>query len=569
MKEHRLLLIAVCISSFCCSFMGSSLNIAMPFMAADYNCSPENITWMLSSFTATSAAFLLAASALADRFGYLKIFLIGAFTSAIFTFLVGLTGDLLSGFIVRLIQGVCISLMFCTAMALISQRVPPTQRAFAIAYTVASVYAGLTFSPIIAGLIVDSFGWQVMFYATGALLLLTFFLAKTEKYDPPLKNTLPLVRMFVTFGLGVAILLALSSFTTFDFSAYVLYASLILLVVYLIYEAKNANPLFPIRYIMANKVMRYALLGSMFHYLASFIFILLLSMHMQLVLGFSASHTGFLLFIQPMFMVIVSSLSGKLSHIVGPQYLTISGMTLCASATLILLFLEPNSSLWLIFTSQFLMGVGFGLFSAPNTMIVMSSVEPHQFAMASAVQSISRTVGQATSMALLTAIMHYFVVAEQHTTLYVRELSYSIHFSFATSTCAFGFGLLFCLLCLYNRVKQVKALAKNSAQQNTNEQETNANSASLATQQALQDEASSQANTAQANVENIAVEAKPEQDPLVSNVKLNVALHAQGHSAELNVNLSQPPILATNTEEHIAADSACSATDTASSATDK
>lgn len=208
---------------------------------------------------------------------------------------------------------------------------------------------------------------------------------------------------------------------------------------------------------MHNKVFLFALLAALFHYLASFGYILLLSMQLQLIWGYSASHTGFILFLQPMFMVLFSSLSGKLSHIVGPQYLTISGMTLCAISTVILLFLEPNSSIWVIFSSQIIMGIGFGLFSAPNTIIVMNSVEPHQYAMASAVQSISRTVGQASSMALITAIMHYFVAAEPQTTLYVRELSYSIHVSFLFSSCAFGAGLLFCLMCLYNRIKQLKA----------------------------------------------------------------------------------------------------------------
>ena len=72
MRKHLKLLVALCMTSFLTSFMGSSLNIAMPFIAQDYDCSPENVTWMINAFTASSAAFLLASSALANRFGYLK-----------------------------------------------------------------------------------------------------------------------------------------------------------------------------------------------------------------------------------------------------------------------------------------------------------------------------------------------------------------------------------------------------------------------------------------------------------------------------------------------------------------
>ena len=143
MREHLKLLIGLCLSSFLTSFMGSSLNVAMPFIAQDYNCSPENVTWMINAFTATSAAFLLASSALANRFGYLKIFLVGAAISAVLSVGVALSPDLLSGSIIRALQGISLSLIFCTAMALISQRIPREHRAFAIAYNIASVYAGL------------------------------------------------------------------------------------------------------------------------------------------------------------------------------------------------------------------------------------------------------------------------------------------------------------------------------------------------------------------------------------------------------------------------------------------
>ena len=161
--------------------------------------------------------------------------------------------------------------------------------------------------------------------------------------------------------------------------------------------------------------------------------------------------------VQPFLMVLFSTLSGKLSHMVGPQYLTITGMTLCLTGVVVLFWLTPESSLALIFTAQVLLGIGFGLFSAPNTVIVMSSVAPQQYAMASAVQSISRTVGQATSMAILTALLHYTITATTGTSAYISELSGAIHLSLTISSLSYGVGLVFCLLCLKNRIAVVRA----------------------------------------------------------------------------------------------------------------
>lgn len=457
MRTHLKLLIAMCMTAFLSSFMGSSLNIAMPYVAQDYNCPPENVTWMINAFTATTAAFLLSSSALADRFGYLKIFLLGIFTSAILSLGVALAPNLPLSSLLRALQGASMSLVFCTSMALISQRIEREHRAFAIAYYTSSVYAGLTFSPVIAGLIVDTLGWQTMFYITAAGFFLAFFLIRDQKQDTPVSNRLPLWRMICSFLIGLAILIALSGYTSDSRLLYLLAAGLVALVIYLVIEYRSSSPLLPLKFIMANRVLAYALLASIFHYFGSFIFTLLIAMHLQLIMGYPAATTGFILLLQPLLMVIFSSMSGKLSHMVGPQYITITGMSLCLCGILLLFTLEPASTLSLIFTAQVLLGIGFGLFSAPNTVIVMSSVKPQQYALASAVQSISRTVGQAASMAVLTALLHYMINAEVGTTLYIRELSYSIHISFNISAVSYCIGLTFCFCCLKNRIAVVRA----------------------------------------------------------------------------------------------------------------
>ena len=158
-------------------------------------------------------------------------------------------------------------------------------------------------------------------------------------------------------------------------------------------------------------------------------------------------------------------------------------MLLCTAGILVLLALDPNSSLTLIFVSQVLCGTGFGLFSAPNTIIVMSSVQPQYYALASAVQSISRTVGQAMSTAILTALLHYAINAEVGTTLYVRELSASIHISLLISTAGYVLATIFCFCCLVARihVKAEEHAAKKTSEDATAQDPAQASASSTAT----------------------------------------------------------------------------------------
>ncbi len=468
-NSHLRLQIALCMTSFLTAFMGSSLNVAMPFIAIDFNCAPENVTWMISGFTAASSSFLLSASALADRFGYLKIYQIGALCTGILSLGVALSPNLLTCVIMRLLQGVTISLVFCTAVALLSQRMPRELRASAIAYNVAAVYSGLTFSPILAGLLVDTLGWQSMFYITVVGLILSFYLTRSEDYDQPNTTRLPLWRMGFSFVIGMVTLLSISGYTSDPMLVNTLGLGLLLVGAFVFMEFKSSAPLLPVKFILKNRVLTFALLASLFHYLSSFSYTLLLSMHLQLIMSYSAAMTGLMLIIQPLLMVVFSSLAGKLTHKFGPQYITITGMLLCTAGILVLLALDPNSSLTLIFVSQVLCGTGFGLFSAPNTIIVMSSVQPQYYALASAVQSISRTVGQAMSTAILTALLHYAINAEVGTTLYVRELSASIHISLLISTAGYVLATIFCFCCL---VARIHVKAEEQASKKTSEDAT-------------------------------------------------------------------------------------------------
>lgn len=453
-QNHLRLQIALCLTSFLTSFMGSSLNVAMPFIARDFLCAPENVTWMISGFTAATSSFLLSASALADRFGYLKIYQFGAVFTGLLSLAVALSPNLLTCVIMRTLQGVSISLVFCTAVALLSQRLPKSQRALAIAYNTAAVYSGLTCSPILAGVLVDTLGWQSMFYITVVGLLFAFYLSRSEAYDRPYSSHLPIWRMLFSFVIGMVTLLSISGYTTNPLLLNSVYLGLFLVGGFILMEYKTQAPLLPIKFILGNRILTFALLAVLFHYLASFSYTLLLAMHLQLIIGYNAATTGVTLVVQPILMVLFSVIAGKLTHRYGPQYVNLVGLILCTAGNCVLLGLDPQSNIGLVFLSQVLCGTGFGLFSAPNAVIIMNSVQPQYYALTSAVQAISRTVGQALSTAIFTALLHYVIHAETGTTLYVNELSTSIHISVLISLGSYTFATFFCFCCFIARMRE-------------------------------------------------------------------------------------------------------------------
>ena len=83
-------------------------------------------------------------------------------------------------------------------------------------------------------------------------------------------------------------------------------------------------------------------------------------------------------------------------------------MSCTCLAVLLLALLSPSTPLYLVFANMLLLGLGFGLFSSPNTNAVMGSVQPRFYGVAAGMLGTMRTVGMVFSMGL--AMMIFAVV---------------------------------------------------------------------------------------------------------------------------------------------------------------
>lgn len=452
--QQRLLILSVCLIQFFCPFMGNSINIAVPALAAEYSTAPENITWVINVYMIATASFLLPATALANYFGYRNLYFSGCLLAAGATLAVPLSPTFYVLLLTRALQGICLSLVFCSSMALLVDKIDKDKRATAIGLVVGAVYAGLSLSPLIAGIIADSLGWKAIFFVTCIGLFTAGMLVRKIAKDIPNSHHFNLPKMSLCF-MGISLILLSFSIASFHITALTLAScGIAFLSVYLIFESKSKHPVFPIKLVMGNRTLTLSLGACAFNYMSNFSISLLLALHMQFILGFSASSTGVFLMIQPAIMMVLSSLAGKIARFMSPHMSETAGMALICTALILLHFLDPKSSLYYMVVCQTVAGIGFGLFSAPNTTIVMSSVTRDKLALASALQAITRTVGMACCMAILTTILNNYIDARHGSDLYIHELSDAISFAFMISAFIAIIGLGFCLVSLISQPKE-------------------------------------------------------------------------------------------------------------------
>ncbi|PLW95171.1 MAG: MFS transporter, partial [Marinilabiliales bacterium] len=180
--------------------------------------------------------------------------------------------------------------------------------------------------------------------------------------------------------------------------------------------------------------------SAFINYAATFAISFMLSLFLQYVIGIEATQAGMILVIQPVVMAIVASFSGRLSDRKNPRKLAALGMGSSAVGLLLLSFINQDTSTSYILLALFILGFGFGMFSSPNTNVIMGSVDRKVYGTASAMVATMRNTGMMFSMAIASLTIHWFLgkaqISIENTELFVA--STRVVFTIFTVLCSIG-----------------------------------------------------------------------------------------------------------------------------------
>jgi predicted MFS family arabinose efflux permease len=166
------------------------------------------------------------------------------------------------------------------------------------------------------------------------------------------------------------------------------------------YEPRRPEPLIDLRFFRSIPfsgatliaICAFAALGG---------FLLLSTLFLQNVRGYSALHAG--LFMVPLaaMTMVCAPLSGRIVGARGPRLpLIVAGTAITAAGLMLTRLTAHTSPLWLI-AAFIVFGIGFGAVNAPITNTAVSGMPRAQAGVAAAVASTSRQVGQSLGVAII------------------------------------------------------------------------------------------------------------------------------------------------------------------------
>lgn len=105
----------------------------------------------------------------------------------------------------------------------------------------------------------------------------------------------------------------------------------------------------------------------------------------------------------------LSPFTGHLSDTIEPRILASLGMAFTAIGLVCFAFISVETPILVIIMLLMLLGLGFALFSSPNTNAVMSSVDKRFYGVASATLSTMRNVGQTLSIGIVMLVFALYI----------------------------------------------------------------------------------------------------------------------------------------------------------------
>lgn len=447
MFKNKSILFVTTLSSFLTPFMGSAINIALPSMGKDLSMNTIALGWVATSYLLAAALFLLPFGKLADRNGRKKFFMAGIWIFMIASLLTGFSVNSWMLIVSRFLNGIGGALIYATALAILTSSFDKSVRGKVLGINVASVYLGLSLGPTVGGLLTMYLGWRSIFFFTAllSLLIIPFSLAHLPA-DKSSNRELPFdMPGSIIYAISLALIIygfpQMSSLTGF----LLVLTGIIGLMFFVGIEARAKEPLLNLSVFKNNSVFIFSNIAAFINYSVTFALVFLLSFYLQQVKHLSPRESGLILMAQPVMMTILSPIAGKISDKIQPGIVASIGMFVTTLGLTAFIFLDKDSGLFFIISTLMVLGLGFALFSSPNTNAVMSSVRPPEYGMASATLGTMRLVGQTMSMGITLMIFAFIMGKTQRELTNVEGLISAIHYSFLTFAILCFFGIFFSL----------------------------------------------------------------------------------------------------------------------------
>ncbi len=432
--EYKWIVLSITtIEMFMVSVNGSITLISLPAIFNGIQVDPftsfQYLLWVLMGYSLVTATLLPSFGRLSDMYGRVKLYNIGfaIFTlGSILLFLTPGKGDAgaLELIAFRLVQAVGASFTFSNSPAILTDVFPPAERGRTEGLNMMAFLSG-QFIGLILGGVLAYFNWRYVFLVSVPVGILGTIWAFLKLKEIPLPRRAKKIDVWgnLSFIGGLTIFLVGITYALLPYghdpmgwgNPWVLAAvflGIALLVAFPVIESRVEDPMFNLS-LFRIRVFSIANAAGFMSAIARGGLMIVLIMLLQGIWlplhGYSYESTPFWagVYMLPLTagLVIMGPLSGWFYDKYGSRLLATSGMVLNAVSFLMLAMLPYDFDYPVFATALLIMGLGSGMFIAPNIVAIMTAVPPEERGVASGMRGMLQNSGMVISMIMFFTII--------------------------------------------------------------------------------------------------------------------------------------------------------------------
>jgi DHA2 family multidrug resistance protein len=389
--------IALSLATFMNVLDTSIANVSIPAMAGDLGVSPDQGTWVITSFGVANAISLPLTGWLTQRYGQVKLFTASVLLFVLASFLCGLAPSLELLIAFRVLQGIVAGPMIPLSQSLLLSSYPKARAGSALAIWGITTLVAPVVGPLLGGWITDNLSWPWIFYinvpiglAAAAVTWSIYAKRETATRRLPIDGV----------GLGLLVIWVGALQVMLDkgkdldwFGSTQIWVLAIAAVVgftlFVIWELGEKHPVVDLRLFGRRNFWTSSLAMSL-AYGTFFGNVVLLPLWLQQYVGYTATQAGMVLAPVGLLAILLTPFVGRTVHKVDPRLFVTGAFGVFAVVLVMRSHFNTSVDLWTLMTPTLIQGAAMAIFFIPLVTLSLSGLPPERIPAASGLFNFTR-----------------------------------------------------------------------------------------------------------------------------------------------------------------------------------
>jgi MFS transporter, DHA2 family, multidrug resistance protein len=418
--------VALSLATFMNVLDTSIANVSLPAIAGDLGVSPDQGTWVITSFGVANAISLPLTGWLTQRYGQVHLFIASVLLFVLASFLCALAPTLGLLIAFRVLQGAVAGPMIPLSQSLLLSSYPKAKAGTALALWGITTLVAPVVGPVLGGWITDNIAWPWIFYinlpvglAAAAVTWMIYRTRETPTHKLPI-DVVGLGLLVLWVGAMQVMLDKGKDLDWFGSTEITILAitALVGFAIFIVWELTEDHPVVDLR-LFARRNFWTSSLAMSLAYGAFFGNVVLLPLWLQQYMGYTATDAGIVLAPVGLLAIVLTPFVGRTVHKVDPRIFATGAFIVFALVLYMRSLFNTSADFWTLMIPTIIQGAAMAMFFIPLVTLSLSGLAPQKIPSASGLFNFARITAGSFGTSIATtfwdhrATLHHAQLVEQ------------------------------------------------------------------------------------------------------------------------------------------------------------